>query len=373
MRRLNPRVNLLFMISLYLLTASVSSAQLKVSENLTLDAYKYPDIPFHIFFVNVSNSGSDEMSKIKGILFINYPGHTEVQNSVFYISSSLNKIPSKTINNEGVIAYRGIDNNFILQSSLNDSKITSDLIRRNSYDNYKEEAYALALILALENYKAGDTLVNYYYKNYYLSNNPDMKIPEDNYLKEYLDAAIIRAANIYENQQEDLNIPEIKEITKNLNESRNKGNNDTVFNKGLRNYYIELARYYSKSGEKDYETIAGYYESASDIEIEGEIFGNSDLFNYANALFYIEQDIWAEDESFDFRKCKQFYETLMKNNYKLCEVYLKLGAIYYMENYSTGNFSESKKYFNRVIENNCKEQTEKAKKNLKNINELEKK
>ncbi|MBN1634103.1 MAG: hypothetical protein JW917_08060 [Ignavibacteria bacterium] len=372
-RRLSLKLKQIIIISFLTLITFNSYAQLKINDNVILDAYEYPDIPYLIYYVNLSNSGSNELSKIEDILFVTQSRQEAKNIFPLYISSSLDRIPPKTINVDGIIAFRGNFTDFVIHSSVNNSGLNSDLIEKKDFKNYKEEAYALAVILALENYKAGDTLVNYYYKNYYLSNNPDMIIREDNYLKEYLDAAIIRAANIYENQKEDLSIPEIKEITKNLNESRNKDNNDTLFNKGLRNYYLELARYYSKSEEKDNEIIAGYYGSAMDIEIKGEFFENTELFNYANSLFYLEQDNWAEDRIYHFGNCKKFYETLMNNKFRLCEIYLKLGSIYYMENYETGDFSESKKYFNKVIDNNCKEQTEKAKKNLANIKELEKK
>lgn len=372
-RRLSLRLSPLILILLMHLIVLNSHAQLKISDDVSLEAYKYPDIPYLIYFVNFSNSGSNELSKIKDILFITQSGQTSVKIFPFYISSSLYKLPSKTFNTEGIIAFRGNFTDFTMQSSVSNSTMASDLIIKKDFKNYKEEAYALALILALENYKKDDTLVSYYYKKYYTVNLSEMKIQEDNFLNDYLEGALIRAKHINENQKEDLSIPEIKAITDKYSESRNKGNNDTIFSKNLRNCYLDIARYYSKSVEKDNEKIAEYFYNAMDIEIKDETFENPDLFNFANALFYLEQDNWAEDQTFDFGNCRKFYETLMKNNFRLCEVYLKLGAIHYMENYSTGNFSESKKYFNMVIENNCTEQIEKAKINLNNIKELEKK
>jgi hypothetical protein len=372
-RRLSLRLNQLTLILPILLIAFNSHAQLKITDDVLLKAYKYSDIPYMIYFVNFSNSGGSELTKIKEILFITQSEQASEKIFPFYISSSLYKIPSKTNDAEGIIAFRCNFTDFIMQSSLNNSKMASGLIIQKEFKNYKEEAYALALILALENYKTGDTLLSYYYRTYYKNITPDMKLQEDSYLKDYLDGALIRAKHIYENQKEDLSIPEIKEITNYYSESRNRGNNDTIFLRSLRSYYINLARYYAKFEEKDYETIAGYYFNAMDIEINGETFLIPDLFNFANALFYMEQDNWAEDRMFDFGNCRRFYETLMKNKFRLCEVYLKLGAIHSMENYSKGDFSESKKYFKMVIDNNCPEQIEKAKKNLNNIKELENK
>lgn len=372
-RRLSLKLNQIIIISFLTLITFNSHAQLKINDDVLLYAYKYPDIPYLIYYVNFSNSGSNELSKIEDILFVTQSRQEAKKIFPFYISSSVDRIPPKTINTDGIIAFRGNFTDFIIHSSANNSGLTSDLIEKKDFENYKEEAYALALILALENYNKDDTLVSYYYQKYYTGNASEMKIQEDNYLKDYLDGALIKAKHIYENKKVELSISEIKEITNNYVESRNKGNNDTVFSRSLRNYYLELARYYSKSEEKDNEIIAGYYDSAMDIEIKGEFFENTDLFNYANSLFYLEQDNWAEDKIYHFGNCKKFYETLMNNRFRLCEIYLKLGAIYYMENYDTGDFSESKKYFNKVIDNDCNEQAEKAKKNLANIKELEKK
>ena len=371
-KRLSPKLKLLITLPLLLLIASETYAQLKLNEHVTMNAYKFSDIPFQIFFVNISNSDTVIFEKINRILFITHTENTYEKNNYFYISNSLEKTPPKTLK-EGIIAFRGISGNFTLHSSFNDSLITSKLLNISKNDNYKEEAYALALILALESYKNSDTLVNYYYRKYYRDNVSGIRIIDNILLENYLKGALIRAKNIYENGKEDLSIPDIKEITKHYGESRNNGNNDTIFSRALRNYYVELARYYSKSDKKEYDTTAGYYQDAQDIEIQGEHFENSDLFNFANALFYIEQDNWAEDKTFNFENCKGYYQKLMKDNFRLCDVLLKLGAIYYMDNYEKGDFSKSKEYFKKVIDNGCKELTDKAEKNLKNINELENK
>lgn len=371
MKRLSPKLKLLFTLPFLLLISADASAQLKINEHVTLEAYKFNDIPFHIFFVNVSNSDTAGFEKINKILFVTNPENSKDKKYSFYISNSLEKIPSKINNRQGIIAFRGNYENFILQSSINNSKLNRNLVKVTEYDNYKEEAYAIALILALESDKSGDTLVSYYYKKYYRDNIPGMKIKDNILLEDYLKGALVRAKNIYENGKEDLSIPEIKEITEYYSESRNNGNNDTVFSRGLRKYYIDLAGYYSKSDKKEYEIIARYYQDALDIEIENEPFENSDLFNFANALFYIEQDNWAEDREFNFEICRSYYENLNRSKYKLCDIYLKLGAIYYMDNYEKGDFSKSKEYFKKVIDNKCGEQEEKAKKNLKNIEELE--
>jgi hypothetical protein len=354
--------------------ATNSYAQLKINNNIELDAYKYIDIPYLIFFVNISSSDSNEFRQINDILFITQLENPSEKKFSFYISSSLEKIPPRIKNREGIIAFRGNYTNFILQSSVNNSKITSNQVQQNKYDNYKEQAYALALILSLESYKSGDTLVNYYYKKYYKDNISGMKkIQDDISLEYYLEGALIRAKNIFDNGKEDLSIPEIKAITEHYRESRINGNNDTIFSRSLRNYYIDLAKYYSRSDKKEYKIIAGYYQDAKDIDIDGETFENSDMHNFADALFFTEQDIWAEEGDYNFETCKGYYEKLMKKNYKTCDIYLKLGAIYYMENYENGDFSESKKYFNKVIENNCYEQKGKAENNLKKIEELERK
>ena len=186
-KRLSRKLKFLITLPLLLLMSFNTFAQLKVNEKVDLEAYKFHDIPFLIFYVNISNSDTIGFEKINDYLFITNPDNPAIKNRSFYISKSLENIPPSIKNREGIIAFRGNTKSFILQSSINNSKITSNLVKITSYDNYKNEAYALALILALESYKDGDTLVNYYYEKYYKDNLQELNIQDDVFLESYLE------------------------------------------------------------------------------------------------------------------------------------------------------------------------------------------
>jgi len=364
---------IIFISFLFLINFQIYS-QGRLTEDVSIKLYKYKDVPYLIFYAEVSNNSDNKFSELDKILYAFKKTSPDIL-SPFYISESLQEILSKRKNNFGIIAFRGNLNEEYKIFSNKDSNfiISPEKLETTDYVDNIEEVHALTLILATENYKDGDTLVKYYYNKFY-ADSKNLTLPKDNYLLYYLKGTLIVAKHICEFSNKSLSIQELKDVCDNFEESKKLGNNESVFLKRLSGYYIEIARNYLNIDLKDYSDIAHYYNLAESVSPINEKYENEDLYRYANALYFIAEEEWVNDKEVSFEKVEEKFFELIKRKYKICESYLKLGAIYYMKGYKEKNFEESEKYFNNVINEKCSDELmQKAKNNLEKINKLKNK